>query len=468
MSSGSRGRILVVDDERSMREMLDIFLGREGYTVTECAAGTEALRLLDEKGPYDLIITDINMPGLSGFDLLREVKIKFPELPVLMITAYGSPDSAVEAMKLGATDYITKPFRIEEIKARISAAVERRRLAEENEELQKLLDGKYGFESIIGKSAGMKNIFEMIRRLSEMDSTVVISGESGTGKELIARALHYNSLSGPGPFITVNCGALVETLLESELFGHRKGSFTGADSDRKGLFETASGGTLFLDEITETSTALQVKLLRAIQEGEVVPVGDTTPVVVDVRIVVATNRDLAREVKEGRFREDLYYRLNVIHIQVPPLRDRKEDIPLLIDHFLKSLAEKRGQEVKSLSREAVLMLMDYGYPGNVRELENIIERGVALADDNIIDLDSLPQEIQMTAEQPVSPAALPADGIDLDSLMEKYERELIETALARSGGNRTKAARILGISFRSLRYRLKKFGPDDVDPEPVK
>ena len=461
MSSDTKGRILVVDDERSMREMLDIFLGREGYSVTECAAGTEALRLLDEKGPYDLVITDINMPGLSGFDLLREVKARFSDLPVLMITAYGSPDSAVEAMKLGATDYITKPFRIEEIKARISAAVERRRLAEQNVELQKLLDRKYGFDNIIGKSAGMKNIFDMIRRLSEMDSTVVISGESGTGKELIARALHYNSLSGAGPFVVVNCGALVETLLESELFGHRKGSFTGADSDRKGLFETASGGTLFLDEITETSTALQVKLLRAIQEGEVVPVGDTIPVSVDVRIVVATNRDLAREVKEGRFREDLYYRLNVIHIHIPPLRDRKVDIPLLVDHFLKTLAEKMGQEVKSLSREAMVRFMEYNFPGNVRELENILERGVALADGNVIDLGSLPHEVQKAAKLSISPAELPEDGIDLDSLMEKYERDLIETALARSGGNRTKAARILGISFRSLRYRLKKFGTDD-------
>ena len=457
MRAGTKGRILVVDDERSMREMLDIFLGREGYQVTECASGTEALRIMDQKEPFDLVISDINMPGLSGFDLLREIKDKFPDLPVLMITAYGSPDSAVEAMKLGAVDYITKPFRIEEIKARISASVERRRLAEENVELQRLLDSRFGFDNIIGKSAKLKAVFDMIGRLSDMDSTVVISGESGTGKELIARALHHNSPSGTGPFVTVNCGALVETLLESELFGHKKGSFTGAESDRMGLFATASGGTLFLDEITETSSSLQVKLLRAIQEGEIVPVGDTKPVNVDVRIVAATNRDLATEVKEGRFRDDLYYRLNVIHIHVPPLRERIEDIPLLVEHFLKTLAERQDQEVKEVASETMARLMEYSFPGNVRELENIIERGVALSPGNVINLDMLPPEVHKEVELPLSPVDLPDDGIDLDSLMEKYEKELIDTALARAGGNRTKAAGILGISFRSLRYRLKKY-----------
>ncbi len=355
---------------------------------------------------------------------------------------------------------VMRPKRAAEMgsgEARISASIERRRLAEENVELQRLLDGRFGFDNIIGKSAKLKAVFDMIGRLSDMDSTVVISGESGTGKELIARALHHNSPSGTGPFVTVNCGALVETLLESELFGHKKGSFTGAESDRMGLFATASGGTLFLDEITETSSSLQVKLLRAIQEGEIVPVGDTKAVKVDVRIVAATNRDLATEVKEGRFRDDLYYRLNVIHILVPPLRERKEDIPLLVEHFLKNLAERQDQEVKEMASETMARLMEYSFPGNVRELENVIERGVALSPGNVINPDMLPPEVHKEAEMPLSPVDLPDDGIDLDSLMEKYEKELIDTALARAGGNRTKAAKILGISFRSLRYRLKKY-----------
>ncbi len=327
MSSKSKGKVLIVDDERSMREMLEIFLKREGYTVAGSANAADALAVMAGEDPFDLIISDINMPGLSGLDLLREVRSGDPGIPVIMITAYGSSDSAVEAMKLGATDYITKPFRIEEIKSRISAVIERRKLVEENVQLHRLLEEQFSFENIVGRSPGMKRMFEVIERVSPMDSTVVITGASGTGKELIARALHYHGGGRKGSFVSVNCGALVETLLESELFGHRKGAFTGADSNRQGLFETASGGTLFLDEITETSGALQVKLLRAIQEREVLPVGGTVPVKVDARIIAATNSDLAGEVKKGRFREDLYYRLNVIHIQVPALKERREDIP---------------------------------------------------------------------------------------------------------------------------------------------
>ncbi|UCG39693.1 MAG: sigma-54-dependent Fis family transcriptional regulator [bacterium] len=448
-----------------MREMLEIFLRREGYEVSGHASATDALSALGRGQGHDLVITDINMPGLTGLDLLREIRSLGTEVPVIMITAYGSPDSAVEAMKLGAVDYITKPFRIEEVKARISAAVERRKLAEENVQLHRLLREQYSFENIVGKSEGMKKVFEVVRRVGGMDSTVVITGESGTGKELIARALHHHGGDRRGPFVSVNCGALVETLLESELFGHRKGAFTGADSDRRGLFETASGGTLFLDEITETSGQLQVKLLRAIQEREVVPVGGTKPVKVDVRIIVATNRDLAREVKAGRFREDLFYRINVIHIEVPPLRERREDIPLLVEHFLARMAERQGSSPRALSADAMKLLVDYGYPGNVRELENIIERAVALSDGEVLTARELPDEVlSAPPAAPVSEKVL-SGGEDLDTLVGRYERELIEAAISRAGGNRTKAAGLLGISFRSLRYRLKKYGMAEDETE---
>jgi len=458
MKGSKKGRILVVDDERSMREMLEIFLGREGYEVNGYSSASDALADLAEDQNFDLIITDINMPGLTGLDLLRTVSQFEKDIPVIMITAYGSPDSAVESMKLGAVDYITKPFRIEEIKARISAAVERRKLAEENVELHRLLDQQFGFENIVGKSEGMQSVFEITRRVGPMDSTVVISGDSGTGKELIARALHHHAGGRKGLFVSVNCGALVETLLESELFGHRKGAFTGADSDRRGLFETATGGTLFLDEITETSSSLQVKLLRAIQEREVLPVGGTTPVKVDVRIIVATNRDLSEEVQAGRFREDLYYRLNVIHIQIPPLRKRSEDIPLLVEHFLGRMADRQGKTFSSVAPEAMKRLMEYSYPGNVRELENIVERAVALGEGDALTVDILPDEVQRAPASRIPTEAALGEGHDLDSLLEDYERRLIESALHQTGGNRTKAAEVLGVSFRSLRYRLKKYG----------
>ncbi|MDF1536021.1 MAG: sigma-54 dependent transcriptional regulator [bacterium] len=463
MSLKGKGKILIVDDERSMREMLEIFLRREGYAVAGSANAAGALAAMAGEDSFDLVVSDINMPGLSGLDLLREVRKSDSGIPVIMITAYGSPDSAVEAMKLGAADYITKPFRIEEIKSRISAVIERRKLAEENVQLHRLLQDQFSFENIVGRSPGMKRMFEVIERVSPMDSTVVITGASGTGKELIARALHHHGAGRKGPFVSVNCGALVETLLESELFGHRKGSFTGADSNRQGLFETASGGTLFLDEITETSSALQVKLLRAIQEREVVPVGGTLPVKVDARIIVATNRDLAGEVKKGNFREDLYYRLNVIHIQVPALRERREDIPLLMEHFFKRLATRQGRTLGSVAPEAMRHLMGYGYPGNVRELENIVERAVALATGDELTPDLLPEEV-LRAPAVRSPEAAAMDGEgDLDARVADYERQLILSALRQTGGNRTRAAEFLGITFRSLRYRLKKLGMAEDD-----
>jgi len=454
----TKGRILIVDDERSMREMLEIFLGREGYDTKSCGSVSDALSIMEKTPTFDLVISDINMPGLTGLDLLRKISENFPSLPVIMITAYGSPDSAVQAMKLGAVDYITKPFRIEEIKARISAAVERRQLAEENVELHRLLKDQFSFENVVGKSEGMKKVFEIIRRVGPMDSTVVISGESGTGKELIARALHFHGGGRKGPFVSVNCGALVETLLESELFGHKKGAFTGADSDRRGLFETAEGGTLFLDEISETSSALQVKLLRALQEREVVPVGGSASVKVNLRIIAATNRDLTQEVKSGRFREDLYYRLNVIHINIPPLRERREDIPHLVEHFFGKLGKRQGRTLQRVSADAMRSLMNYSYPGNVRELENIVERAVALAEGDTLNADLLPEAVLRSPASPPAPDRAMEGKETLDALVDAYEKSLIEEALKRSEGNRTKAARILGVTFRSFRYRLKKYG----------
>jgi two-component system response regulator PilR (NtrC family) len=457
-----KGRILVVDDERSMREMLEIFLAREGYSVAACASGSEALRHLSHED-FDLVITDINMPGLSGFDLLREVREKDPGLPVLMITAYGSPDSAVQAMKKGATDYLTKPFRIEEVKTRIGGPLERRRLARENLSLQRMLaEGGVGVGvgGIVGKGPRIAEIVTLIARVGRSDSTVVITGESGTGKELVARAIHQVSRRAEKPFITVNCGALAEGLLESELFGHRKGSFTGAVADRKGLFEAAAGGTLFLDEITETSPGMQVKLLRALQEKEVAPVGDTRPVKVDVRVLAASNRDLPRAIREGRFREDLYYRLNVISMHVPPLRERREDIPLLVEHFLRTGGVRHGIAAPAISPAALEHLLRYPFPGNVRELENLVERGLALSQDGFLSEEVLPPEVRDAPRTMPGPEGA-EDGMKLDRLLMRYERTLIEHALSRSGGNRTRAAELLGITFRSLRYRLKKMGMEE-------
>lgn len=464
MKGKTKGRILIVDDERSMREMLEIFLGREGYDTASCGSVSEALDAMEGTPAFDLVITDINMPGLTGLDLLRKISEDSPGLPVVVITAYGSSDSAVQAMKLGAADYITKPFRIEEIKARICAAVERRKLAEENIQLQRLLKDQFSFENVVGKSEGMRKVFEIIRRVGPMDSTVVISGESGTGKELIARALHFHGGGRRGPFVSVNCGAIVETLLESELFGHKKGSFTGADSDRRGLFETAQEGTLFLDEISETSPALQVKLLRALQEREVVPVGASSPVKVNLRIIAATNRDLAQDVKSGRFREDLYYRLNVIHIKIPPLRERREDIPYLVEHFLVKLGERQGRTLQKVSAEAMRSLMNYNFPGNVRELENVVERAVALAEGEILEAGLLPEAVLRSHVSPPAPDRSLQGDETLDILVDAYEKSLIEEALRRSGGNRTRAAKILGVTFRSFRYRLKKYGMAEDEP----
>ena len=454
-------KILVVDDEESIREFFEIMLKREGYQVLTAANGREALETL-KKSQADLVISDIQMPELSGMELLAALKDTDSEIPVIMITAFGSTETAVEAMKLGAYDYLQKPFKIDEVKIVIRQALERRSLQMENVQLKKELGTRYGFDNLIGGAPPMLRIYEMIRRVANTKSSVLITGESGTGKELIARAVHYNGPLKDKPFVTVNCGAIPENLMESEMFGHKKGSFTGAIADKKGLFEVANGGTIFLDELGELPLSMQVKLLRVIQEGTFKRVGGTEDIVVDVRVISATNKTLDVEVKAGRFREDLFYRMNVIQVHCPPLRERKEDILMLANHFLEKFSKVLAIDVKKISQEAMDVLKRYHYPGNVRELENIIERTVALEPGSIILPESLPRHL---LEVQQAPGQLDANkieidttkGIDLEKLVAEFERTLLTKALQQAGGIKKRAARLLNISFRSMRYRVDKY-----------
>jgi len=385
--------LLIVDDEKNYLFVLEDLLSEEGYEVITTEGGEEALKLLDGHD-LDLIITDMKMPGMDGMALMEAVHQRLPDLPVIMMTAYGTVEKAVEAMKKGAFDYIMKPFKNEELKLTIRKAVDHYQLVKRNRQLNNELTDRYRFDNIIGKSAPMQRIYQLIEKVAPARATVLVSGESGTGKELIARAIHYNSLRKDGPFISVNCGALPESLLESELFGHEKGAFSGAVSQRKGRFELAHGGTLFLDEISEMSTALQVKLLRVLQEMEFERVGGTATLKVDVRVVAASNRDLKAEVSQDRFRSDLFYRLNVVHIELPPLRERTDDIPLLVNHFLDKFSGESGRSSLKVSPEAMRSLFNYPWPGNVRELENAVERAVILAGGDVLTPRDFPQEIQ--------------------------------------------------------------------------
>ncbi|MCX6101939.1 MAG: sigma-54 dependent transcriptional regulator [Proteobacteria bacterium] len=455
-------KILVVDDEESIREFFQIMLKREGYEVFTAANGKEGLEHL-KKNPVDLIISDIQMPELSGLELLSKVREIDPEMVVMMITAFGSTEIAVEAMKRGAYDYIQKPFKIDEVKIIIRQALEKRSLKLENHQLKKELGTKYAFDNIIGGASPMIKIYELVKRVANTKSSVLISGESGTGKELIARAVHYNGPLKDKPFVTVNCGAIPENLMESEMFGHKKGSFTGAIADKKGLFEVAHTGTIFLDELGELPLTMQVKLLRVIQEGTFKRVGGTEDITVDVRVISATNKNLEQEVKGGRFREDLFYRMNVIQIVCPPLRDRKEDIPMLSSHFLEKFSKILGINVKKISNEAMEILRRYQYPGNVRELENIIERTVALEPSAIILPESLPKHMLETKEEVsghIDAHAIQIDdtkGIELERLTADFERALLIKALEQTGGVKKRAAKLLNISFRSMRYRVDKY-----------
>jgi two-component system response regulator PilR (NtrC family) len=450
-----RHRILVVDDEESMREFLCILLQRDGHKVEAVGDGQQAVARLKDCS-YDLIISDIKMPKLDGFALLEYVRERSPATAIIMITAFSTTEQAVDAMKKGAYDYITKPFKNEEIRLVVENALERLDLRRENLQLKKELDERYSFANIIGKSKPMQEVYDLIEKVAASKVNVLVTGESGTGKELVAKAIHYNSDRHDKPFVAINCGAIPENLLESELFGHEKGAFTGAVQQKAGLFEVADGGTLFLDEIAELPPLMQVKLLRVLQEHEFRRVGGTRNLKVDVRLVAATNKDLGEAVAAEVFREDLYYRLNVIQIALPPLRERREDIPLLVEHFLEKLTGQTGtQAPDSVMRK----LLDYNWPGNIRELENAIERCVVLSRDKKLCENGLPKHMCSSSENNTdSPMTLPEDGLDLDAHLGGIEKAILLQALERCGGVRKRAAELLGITFRSIRYRLAKYG----------
>ncbi|MBI3269869.1 MAG: sigma-54-dependent Fis family transcriptional regulator [Planctomycetes bacterium] len=460
------GRVLVVDDEDSVGEVLSLVLRKEGYDVARATEGEQGLRLFRE-APYDVVLQDLRMPGLDGLTLLRRWKELDPDVQVLMITAYGTWQAAVEAMRLGAFDFVRKPFDNREIRAAVARALLLRRIRRSDP----------GFadagllRAMVGNAPAMREVLEHIRRIAPTEATVLIQGESGTGKELVARALHLGSPRAAEPFIPVNCGAFTESLLESELFGHVKGAFTGAVAEKRGLIELAHGGTFFLDEVGEMPPPLQVKLLRVLEEREFLRVGGTERTRVDVRILTATNRDLEEEVRRGTFREDLFYRLNVIPLELPPLRERKEDIPLLAGHFLAKHGRSLRREVTGFAPEAMSALLAYDWPGNIRELENAVHRAVALSEGPEIRREDLVEKIRGADSTPPG-VVLPADGFSLEGKLEEVERGYITEALKVSGGSLTKAARLLGTSFRSLRYRVKKlgipkeiFGPKELDDD---
>ncbi len=449
----SEARILVVDDEAAQRDILGGFLRKQGYEVREAASGLTALGLLRTE-TVDLVLTDVRMPGMSGLDLLREARALNPELPVVVLTAYGSIEDAVAAMRDGAVDYLTKPVDLDAVLLRVRKVLEQQRLVSENRALREALRGRYRVEGIVAESGKMQEVLSVVHRVAASTTTVLLRGESGTGKELIAQAIHYQSGRSAKPLVKVNCAALPETLLESELFGHVKGAYTGAVSDRPGRFEAANGGTIFLDEIGDVSSGVQAKLLRVLQEREFERVGSSRTLKVDVRVIAATNQDLEVAVREKRFREDLYFRLNVVPILIPPLRERREDIPPLLDHFLRKYAAENKRAIRGLTHEARDALLKYEYPGNVRELENLIERAVVLCRSEVISLEDLPLGMQEAGE---GPGAVPPAG-SLPAELEAVERRMIEDALAQSGGVQTRAAELLGITERALRYKLKRLG----------
>jgi len=449
-------RILIVDDEESFRNVLTVILKKEGYEVEGAANGEEGLKKMSDSA-FDHILCDIRMPQMDGLEFLQESKKGGGESPIIMMSAYGTVDTAIEAMKLGAYDYISKPFRPDEIILTLKKTEERERLRKENELLRREVRKEYSFENIVSKNEKMTKLFEIIRKVAPYKSTILITGESGTGKELVARALHYSSDRGKMFFVPVNCGAIPENLLESELFGHVKGAFTDAIRTKKGLFEEADEGTIFLDEIGELPSQLQVKLLRVLQDGEIRRVGESKSIRIDVRIVAATVKDLVREVNEGRFREDLFYRLNVLHLNLPPLRERKEDIPLLAWHFINKYNQVLNKQVKDIDPKALESLMNYKWSGNVRELENSIERALVLADGERIELDHLPFEIQnFQNDVPMVPMVEEEYSIKKGSRF--MEMSLIKKALKKTKGNHTQAARLLEISHRALLYKIKDYG----------
>ena len=454
--------ILVVDDEPSIREFLQIMLEREGYEVSCADNGKKAISLFEQKR-YDAVIADIRMPQVNGLEVLTKIKERSPETKVIMITAHASFESAVESMKVGAYDYITKPFNIDEVKSTIRKALEKNGKPQKAIQRKKETGTVEQFAGMISASPEMLRVFAIIPKAADSKANVLITGESGTGKELVAQAIHSNSPRNRGPFITINCGGVPEQLLESELFGYTKGSFTGAITDKIGLFEAADKGTIFLDEIGDLPLALQVKLLRIVQERSFKPVGGTKEISVDVRIISATNINLEEQVISGAFREDLFYRLNVIHVRIPPLRERKEDIPILAQHFLEHYSRESGKEIRTISSYALQSLLDYSFPGNVRELENIVERSVALETSNIILPESLTLSRYKSEKEnrKLADTEIPPEGIDLEKEVGKLEKHFLLKALEKTNGEMKRAAKLLNIPYRSIRYRLEKYGIKD-------
>jgi two-component system, NtrC family, response regulator PilR len=463
-------QILIVDDEASLLEFLSLLFQQEGYKVATASSVTAARERLAVGDAFDLALCDLYMPDGSGLDLLREIKEQQPQASVIVMTAFSSTASAIEAMRLGAYDYISKPFDVEEVKVLVQKALEKTRLVEENVWLRRELEQKYTFANIIGRSRPMQEVFDLIGRVARTSSTVLIEGESGTGKELIARAIHYAGSRARHRFLSLNCGAMPENLLESELFGHERGAFTGAVKEKKGLFQEAHRGTLFLDEIGEMTPPMQVKLLRVLQQKVVRKVGGSDEEPVDVRIIAATNRDLTEMIAAGTFREDLYYRIHVIPVRLPPLRDRREDIPLLVDFFVRKYSEELGTPPKRMTMQALACLEGYRWPGNVRELENLVERTLALTAGAVIEVGDLPPQLRQQPRTTALGIDLPPAGMELEPFLEELRAELMRQALDRSDGVQTRAAELLGMSFRSFRYYAKKSGivggnGDELDAE---
>ncbi len=452
-------RVLVVDDEENIRLVLRTLLRRNGYEVEVAATAEEALDKLEGFGP-DVVLTDVRMPKMSGLELLSELRTRGSQATVIVMSAYGSVELALEAMKAGAYDYIPKPFKADEVVLALRKADEREGLRRENRALKEVIARENQFESILAKSDVMRDMFRTIAKIADYKTTVLITGQSGVGKELVARAIHRRSGRKNGPFVAINCGAIPEALLESELFGHRRGAFTDATSDKRGLFEEADGGTIFLDELGELPLALQVKLLRVLQEETLRRLGDTRDIKVNSRVIAATNRDLATEVKAGRFREDLYYRLNVLHLHVPPLRERREDIGLLIDHFLERNNARLGTSIRGIDGEARRLLLEYGWPGNVRELENTIERAMVLTEGDMISASDLPPRVREA--QDAVQMQLNSGDLSIKKASRVIEEVLIRRALQRTRGNRTRAAEVLEISHRALLYKIKNYKITDL------
>jgi len=444
----------VIDDEINMLNLLKKILSKEGYEVTTCPTAEEALEQLGRK-VYDLIVADLVLPGINGIELLKTVKKDMPNIPFILITAFASVESAVEAMKMGAYDYLAKPFQTEELKITIKKAIEQQELSSELQRLRSEVRGQYRFQNIIGRSKKMLSLYNLVTKVADSMSTILLQGQSGTGKELFAKAIHYNSTRRDKAFVAIECSVLPETLLESELFGHTKGAFTGAIRAKKGLFEQAHGGTIFLDEIGDISLAMQSKLLRVLQEREIRPVGSNEIIKVDVRIIAATNTELKEAVKVKTFREDLYYRIAVIPISIPPLREKKEDIPLLVEHFINKYCRINAKKIKTISPKALSLLTDYNWPGNVRELENVIERAILISESNEINVDCLPSEIQVPQTVFIDSQSSGSLEDKLTKAKEEIELQFIKLALKMHNGNKSLAAKELGISRGSLYNKIR-------------